>query len=160
MTRENNNKKQFVPAIDPEKAAKLVKQMVDARKGAEMKEIEKEIPEKVKQDIEKLRKKLNIFKKQILKKYKYIEAMGILPPQAAPIIEEEEEVDKKKDEKLIHVLVLVPDDKSKEIPKIKIESIKIIQNIKPKIWLHIKSVSILKLSQCLFQFMTKELLGP
>lgn len=130
-----------IPEIDPEKAAKLVKQMVEARKAAEMKEIEKDIPEKVKQDIEKLRKKLNVFKKQILKKFNYIEAIGIMPPQATPLIEDEEEIEKQKDEKLIHVLMLIPDDKSKEIPKLKAEAIQIIQNIKPRIWLHIKTFS-------------------
>ena len=89
MTKEKNNKNQHIPEIDPEKAAKLVKQMVESRKAVEMKELEKEIPEKVKQDIEKLRKKLSIFKKQLLKKHKYIEAISIMPPQASQIIEDE-----------------------------------------------------------------------
>ena len=136
-----NVKDSSIPEIDPEKAANLVNQMVEARKAAEMKEIEKEIPEKVKQDIEKLRKKLNVFKKQILKKFNYIESIGIMPPQATALIEDEEEVDKQKDEKLIHVLILVPDDNAKEISKLKVEAIQLIQNIKPKIWLHIKSFS-------------------
>ncbi len=141
MTKEKENKKQEIPQIDPEKAEKLVRQMVDARKAAQVKEIEKEIPEKVKQDIEKLRKKLNEFKKQILRKNKYIEAIGIIPPQATQVIEEEEEIEKEKNEKLIHVLMLIPDDKSKELPKLKIEAIKLIQNVKPRVWLHIKTIS-------------------
>jgi len=141
MAKEKTNEKNNLPPIDPEKAAQLVKQMSEARKALEKKEIDEKIPEKIKEEIEKLRGKLNDFKKQILKKYNYIDSIGILPPQASQIIEEEEEVEKtEKDEKLIHVLVIIPDEKEKELPKLKAEAIKIIQNIKPRIWLHIKTV--------------------
>jgi uncharacterized protein (UPF0332 family)/predicted nucleotidyltransferase len=140
MAKENQHKPNRVQ-IDPDKASEIVKQMVEARKAAEMKEIEKEVPEKVKLEIEKLRKKLQDFKKQLLKKYKYVEAIGILPPQASNIIEDEEEVEKEKDERIIHVLVLLPDEKKKELPKLKVEAIKMIQSLKPRVWLHIKTVS-------------------
>ncbi len=142
---KNNNKEAKMPAgmpnIDPEKAAQLVKQMVEARKNAEMKEMDKDIPEKTKEEIEKLRGKLNDFKKQILKKFNYVEAIGILPPQASQVIEEEEEIEKEnKEEKIIHVLVVIPDEKEKELPKFKAEAVKLVQNVKPKVWLHIKTV--------------------
>lgn len=115
-------------------------------KGAEGKyqlrtpeQLEKEIPEEVKKEIEKIRESLKEFKKNIIKKFPYIIAIGILPPPAAPLIEEEEEIQKEKDEKIIHLIIVVPEEKSKDIAKIKMESIKLVQNLKPKVWLHVKS---------------------
>ncbi len=104
-----------------------------------MENLEKQIPEKVKKEIEKIRDNLKEFRKSIVKKFPSISAIGILPPPAAKIIEEEEEVEKEKDEKLIHVIIIVPEEKSKEINKIKLEGIKLIQGIKPKVWLHVKT---------------------
>ncbi|MCX6742296.1 MAG: nucleotidyltransferase domain-containing protein [Candidatus Pacearchaeota archaeon] len=107
-----------------------------------LKDISKEIPEDVKKEIDKLREKLKEFKKVVVKKFPYIEAIGILPPQATQLIEEEEEVQKdKQDEKLVHLMMIVPDDKFKEIPKIKMEAIKIIKDLKPRVWLHVKSAA-------------------
>ncbi len=101
-----------------------------------------EIPEEVKKEIEKTREKLKEFKKDIVKKFPFIEALGILPPQATQIIEEEEEIKKAtKDERLIHLIMIIPDDKAKEIGKLKTESIKLIQDFKPRVWLHIKTAS-------------------
>jgi predicted nucleotidyltransferase len=111
----------------------------DAETYEKMKDMAKEIPEEVKKEIDKLREKLKEFKKVITKKFSYINSIGILPPQAAPLIEEEEEVQKEKDEKLVHLIVTVPDDKAKEIPKIKVEAIKLIKDLKPRVWLHVKS---------------------
>ncbi len=109
----------------------------DPAKG--MEEIEKQIPEKVKKEIDKIRENLKEFKRAITKKFPFIEAIGILPPPAAKIIEEEEEVEKEKDEKLIHVVIIVPEEKNKETAKIRVEGIKLIQGMKPKVWLHIKT---------------------
>lgn len=102
-------------------------------------QLEKEIPEEVKKEIEKIRENLREFKKSIIKKFPYIVAIGILPPPAAPLIEEEEEVHREKDEKIIHLIMILPEEKSKDLPKIKLESIKMVQNIKPKVWIHIKT---------------------
>ena len=101
--------------------------------------IEKEIPENVKKEIEKIRDKLKDVKKSLIKKFPYVSAVGILPPQASNIIEEEEEVDKEKEEKIIHLIIIVPEEKAKEVNKLKIESIKLVQTIKPKVWVHIKT---------------------
>lgn len=103
------------------------------------KQMEQQVPEEVKKEIERIQKNLGEFKKLILKKFPFITGIGIMPPQTSQIIEEEEEVQKEKDEKLIHVVVLVPEDKSKKIPEIKVEAIKLVQHLKPKVWLHIKS---------------------
>jgi predicted nucleotidyltransferase len=97
-------------------------------------ELDKEVVkqmDKTKADIEKL-------KKDLVKQYKFIESIGIVPAQASQKIEEEYEVpeaDCKR--KLIHLLVVVPEDKFKEIQKIRLECIKKAKDINDKIWMHI-----------------------
>ena len=109
-------------------------------------EIEKEravekISEEKKKEFEKIKHKLETFKKQLLKKFQFISAIGLLPPQASKLIEEEEEVpEKETKENPIHVMLIIPEDKSKELGKLKIEAIKLVQNIKPKIWIHVKAI--------------------
>ena len=125
-----------------EKEELNVKADTETETYEKLKDISKEIPEDVKKEIDKLREKLKEFKKVIVKKFPYVEAIEILPPQATQLIEEEEEVQKEKpDEKLVHLIMIVPDDKFKEIPKIKMEAIKIIKDLKPKVWLHVKSAA-------------------
>ena len=106
----------------------------------------KELSDKAKKEMEKVKNKLNSFKKQLLKKAPSIVAIGLMPPQASKIIEEnmeEEEtalLEKEKEkEKILHILILVPDEKEKELGKIKLEAIKLVQTIKPKIWIHVKT---------------------
>ncbi|MBI5148719.1 nucleotidyltransferase domain-containing protein [Candidatus Pacearchaeota archaeon] len=107
--------------------------------------VPKEIPEEVKKEMEKTKQKLELFRKNLLKKFNYLSAVALMPPQASKIIEEEEEVkvDKEKDkdaEKLMHVLILLPDEKDKELAKVKAEAIKLVQDFKPKVWLHVKLI--------------------
>jgi len=105
-----------------------------------------EIPEKAKKELEKTKVKLNLFKKQIIKKFPSLVAISLMPPQASKIIEdnmEDEEssilAKEKEKEKILHLLIIVPDEKEKEIGKIKLEAIKLCQQIKPKVWLHLKT---------------------
>jgi len=99
-----------------------------------------EISEKDKEEMEKTRKELEEFKKKILKKYPYTVAIGILPPQASEKIEEEEQVPiEESKKKPIHVIMLIPEDNFKDIPKIKADLLKEIKEIKQKIWMHIKT---------------------
>ena len=99
-----------------------------------------EIPEKQKEELEKTKKELEDFKKKILSKYPYAIAIGILPPQASEKIEEEESVPEEiKKEKPIHFLVIVPEDKFKNIPKIKTELIEESKKLKQKIWVQVKT---------------------
>jgi len=104
-----------------------------------LEDLEKEIPQEVKKEIEKMRDNLKEFKKSIIKKFPYIDSIGILPPAASSLIEEEEEIPKQKDEKIIHIILTVPEEKAKEMGKIREEGIKLVQNLKPKTWLHVKS---------------------
>lgn len=112
---------------------------------------EREIPPEVKRELDKLRTKLQSFQKNILKRFPFVSSIGLLPPQASKIIEEEEEIEKEiekskegkgkeGEEKLMHLLILLPDEKEKEAPKVKVEAIKLTQAIKPRIWIHIKTI--------------------
>lgn len=87
--------------------------------------------EKTKNDLEK-------FKKEITKDFKFVEEIGIIPAQAALKIEEEFEVpleDCKK--KLMHILVVIPEENFKEIQKIRLECIKKAKEIDDKWWVHV-----------------------
>lgn len=87
--------------------------------------------EKTKADLEK-------FKKEILKEFKYIEEIGIIPAQAALKIEEEFEVPLEEcKKKLMHILVVIPEENFKEIQKVRLECIKKAKDIDEKWWVHV-----------------------
>jgi len=96
-----------------------------------------EIPEKLKKEMEQTKIKLESFKKELVKKFPFIDAVGLIPPQAAELFEEEEEIQKNEKEKFMHLVIILPESKEKEIGKVKAEAIKAVQKIKPKIWLHV-----------------------
>lgn len=111
-----------------------------------------ENPEKVQKEMEETKKELEKLKNFIVKKYPFTMSVSILPPQVIKRFIEEEEAPKET-EKFIHLYVIVPEEKFKEIPKIKQEIVKQIEplqkkspnNLKvtrgheQKIWLHIKT---------------------
>lgn len=97
-----------------------------------------EIPEEVKKEMEKTREKLENFKKAILKRCPYTLAIGIIPPQAAEKFDEENELsEEERKQKPMHLLVIIPEEKFKEINKIKADLIKEAKDLKPKVWLNI-----------------------
>ena len=96
----------------------------------EMNEMQKEM-EKTKKEMEKL-------KSVFLKKFPFIQAIGVLPPQSIKIFIQEEEVPKET-EKHMHIYVIIPEDKFKEAPKIKKEIVSETEKIKQKIWVHVKT---------------------
>lgn len=104
--------------------------------------------DKVKKDIENKKKGLDKFKNLVLKKFKFVQVISILPPQALKeVIEEEfgEEFAKEGDEKFEklkkknHLWVVVPEEKYKEIPKIKEEIVKIADSEKLDVWVYVKT---------------------
>ena len=100
--------------------------------------MQNQIPDEVKKEMEKTRTKLNSFKKSVLRKYPFTIVIGIVPPQAAEKFDEENELSEdEKKEKPMHLLVIIPEEKFKEIGKIKAELIKETKDMKPKIWLNI-----------------------
>ena len=101
------------------------------------------IPENSKEiskEMDKTKKELEKLKSWIVKKYSFTQAIGILPPQAVKIFIDEEEVPKET-EKLVHLYMIVPEEKFKDIPKIQEEIVKYIDsiNLEQKIWLQIKT---------------------
>ena len=93
--------------------------------------LKKKEADKTKKDIEK-------FADAVKKKFKFIDAIGVAPAQASKIIEEEYEISKQDSERgLIHLAVIIPENKFKEIPKLKLEILKISTEINKKLWVHI-----------------------
>lgn len=91
-------------------------------------------------DLEALKGKLDVFRKDVLKKYKSTLALVLLPPQASMLIEEDELLPKEVSEsKPLHVVMLVPEEDFKHIPKIKPEIIALAKLTKEHIWIHIKT---------------------
>ncbi len=96
--------------------------------------------EKLQKEIEKTKKEIDKLKNWIVKEYKFTQSIGILPPQSIKLFIEEEEVPAET-EKFMHLYMIIPEEKYKEIPKIKQSIINEINKIKTpqKIWLHIKT---------------------
>lgn len=91
-------------------------------------------------DIEKIKGKLEDFKKKVVKKYNFTTALSILPPQASAMFEEEEAVPKEVAETHpIHVMMLMPEEHYKNLEKIKAEVIKFAKETKENLWVHIKT---------------------
>ncbi len=101
--------------------------------------IEKNVEEQ-KKEFEKTKKELEKIKNFILKKYKFVQAISILPPQSIKAFIEEEEAPKES-EKFVHLNIIIPDEKEKEISKIKKEIVTELEKSKEKVWLHLRTVS-------------------
>lgn len=91
-------------------------------------------------DFDKIKTKLDEFKKKIIKKYAFTKGISILPGAAAKIIEEDEGIPKEiADTKPLYVLILIPEDHYKDIPKIKPEVIKLSKETGENLWVLIKT---------------------
>jgi uncharacterized protein (UPF0332 family)/predicted nucleotidyltransferase len=94
-------------------------------------------PEETK-EMKKSREKLESLKKFITTKYKFTQAIGIIPPQASPIFDEENALkEEEKKAKPMHLAMIISDDKIKEFDRIKAEVVKKIQEAKQNIWLNL-----------------------
>jgi predicted nucleotidyltransferase len=88
--------------------------------------------------MDEMKQNLEKFKKEAVKQFKFIEAIGLVPQQANKKIEEEYEISEEDGKRgLIHVLTIIPEEKFKEIQKIKLELIKIGKQVDNKIWIHL-----------------------
>jgi len=122
---------------------KKIKELADELKGSANDYVPKsqllgQIPEEQKKEIDKTKEKLEDFKNEVLKKFPFTLGLGITPPQAAERFDEELALtEEEKKEKPMHVTMIIPEDQFKEINKIKGEIIKIIKDIKPKLWVNI-----------------------
>ncbi|MAG01742.1 hypothetical protein CMI42_00225 [Candidatus Pacearchaeota archaeon] len=89
-------------------------------------------------EMQKVRENIENLKKHILKKYKFITGIGIIPPQAAEMFDEENNLnEEERKQKPMHLLVVLPDDKEKEFNNVKLEIIKKVKEDKLKVWLNI-----------------------
>ncbi len=104
-----------------------------------------EDPKKTKKELEKTKKELEKLKIFIIKKYPFTQAIGILPPQSIKNFVEEEigedmpQEELQKIQKKVHIYVIIPEDKFKEIPKIKKEIVSEIDRTKQNVWVYIKT---------------------
>ena len=94
-------------------------------------------------NLDKLKGKLDEFKKKVLKKFSFTKVLGILPGNSFAMFEEDEGIPKDvADSKPIHLIMIIPEDKYKELGKIKPEIIKLVQETKENLWVHIKTAEV------------------
>ena len=94
-------------------------------------------------DYQKLKKKLEDFKKKIVKKFPFIISLGVLPHNAFAMFEEEEGLPRGETEKKpLHVILVIPEDQYKNLAKIKQEVVQIANASGEKLWVHIKTAEI------------------
>jgi uncharacterized protein (UPF0332 family)/predicted nucleotidyltransferase len=122
----NDSKEQDIPEMNLD------------NKYSENKNLIPETPDKMKKDMEKTKKELDKLKSFIVKKYPFTQSLSILPAMSIKAFIEEEEVPKET-EKYMHLFMIVPEENIKEANKIKTEIIKQIEELKQKIWIHLKT---------------------
>ena len=101
--------------------------------------------EKLQREMEKTKKEFDKIKAFVVKKYPFVQAIGIIAPQAVKLfIEDEigegvapEELEKL--QKKNHIYIIVPEEKFKEISRIKKEMIVEIDKIKKDVWIYLKT---------------------
>ncbi|MDP3986764.1 MAG: nucleotidyltransferase domain-containing protein [Nanoarchaeota archaeon] len=104
-----------------------------------------ESSEKVQKELDKTKKELEKVKSMLIKKYPFIHAMGILPRQSVKLFIDEDlgesvpEAELQKVLKKIHLYIIVPEEKFKEIPKIKKEIVADLDKAKQDAWVYIKT---------------------
>ncbi len=119
------------------------------RKYSKMPSMPSVQPTEMQKEMEKTKKELEKIKNFIVKKYPFALSVSILPSQAIKLFIDEEELgmdtqkmskeDVDKISKKIHLQVVIPEDKFKEIQKIRAEIVKYIDSVKQNIWLHLKT---------------------
>ncbi|MBD3355045.1 hypothetical protein GF361_03600, partial [Candidatus Woesearchaeota archaeon] len=96
--------------------------------------------EKAAKEFEKLKGKLDDLKKKILKKYNFTRFLSLLPQQSLPGFAEDEGIPVEIEKTNPFLLYMcIPEEKYKEIPKIKPEIVKLIKESKENIWVIIKT---------------------
>ena len=105
-----------------------------------MPQISQEELQKQMQEFEKLKGKLEVFKKAVLKKFKFTIGIALLPVNSSYLFEEDEALPKEVIEsKPLHVMVVIPEEEFKNLAKIKPELVKLAKETKENIWIHIKT---------------------
>ncbi|OIO40250.1 hypothetical protein CO154_02745 [Candidatus Pacearchaeota archaeon CG_4_9_14_3_um_filter_31_7] len=152
MGKKNNNDSKIpnvaIPNLNipnfsaniPELQNPVMQKMMDQQKQAQ------DMMLKMKEELEELKKKLEPVKKQLIKKFDYIQSISIIPQQINNLIKEEFLTDPEyalfkpiEKEDVRHLLILIPEEKLKESGKVKEETIKLIEHIRPKLWISIRT---------------------
>ena len=99
------------------------------------------VPSESVKEADKIKSELEDFKKKLIKKFPFTIALSILPAPSFKWFEEEEGlVPEEVSRKPLHLYMIVPEDEYKNIAKkIKPEVLKLIQEGKHNIWVHIKT---------------------
>ncbi len=133
MTEENSHKKEEKGSVEQN----LSENYVSKAKVGNL-PMQNEISPEIQKEMDKIKKDVEKYTKELSKKFKYIEAVGVVPAQASKKVEEEFEIPVEEcEKKLIHILTIIPEDNFKEIGKVRLEAIRIAKEINPKIWAHI-----------------------
>ena len=122
--------------MESDKNKQDIPEMQIDHKYSNKKSVVPEDSEKTQKDMEKTKKALEKLKSFIVKKFSFTKSISILPPASIKLFIEEEEVPKETD-KHMHLFIIIPEDKLKQVPKMKEEIIK--QIGKEKVWIQIKT---------------------
>lgn len=91
-------------------------------------------------DLNKVKTKLESFRKTLVKKYPFTISLALLPTPSFELFEEDEAVPKEVVEtKPLHLIFIIPEENYKDIPKIKPEIIKLVKDSGENLWVHIKT---------------------
>lgn len=132
MNKNNSNQPQEIPGMDLQNAYSPKRNIPES-------------PEKMQKNLDKTKKDLEKLKGSIMKKHPFVQAIGILPPQSIKLFVEEEigenvpEKEFEKIQKKVHLYIIVPEEKLKDIPKIKKEIVSEIDKSKQNVWIYIKT---------------------
>ncbi|MAE49908.1 hypothetical protein CMI48_03705, partial [Candidatus Pacearchaeota archaeon] len=103
-------------------------------------EVKQKSPQEMMEELEKLKKKLDGLKKDLVKKYKFTRAITIMPAAASGMIVEDEQIPKEiAESKPWYVMMIIPEDQYKNIPKIKAEVVKMAKDCGENVWMLIKT---------------------
>ncbi len=151
MLKDNNNKnskkKKNKTENNPSNNQAFIPEMDLDRHYTEKKPVVPEQTTQAQKEMEKTKKELEKLKGFIIKKYPFVQAISLLPPQSVKdFIEEEigEDIPKEKFEKLskkMHINIIIPDDDYKKIPEMKKIIIEQIEKTKQDVWTYIRTPS-------------------
>ena len=101
--------------------------------------------EQLQKEMEKTKKEFDKIKASIIKKCPFTQGIGIIAPQAVKLFIEDElgegipPAELEKLQKKTHLYIIIPEEKFKEISKIKKELISEIDKIKKDVWIYLKT---------------------
>jgi predicted nucleotidyltransferase len=93
------------------------------------------------EELDKAKKELDDFKKAVVKKFPFTLSLSILPATSSKFFEEDEGLlPEEAAKKPLHLMMIIPEDNFKDIQKkIKPEVVKLVQESKQNLWMHIKT---------------------